>query len=122
MCSAYRQILVLRIFPIVFGIVFVAPGIAVAAEFHCTLKDVVVFANRVHCQCAATTSDGSSNIRYFAVPTADAKLADRLLSVGTTALVSGRRFIAGYTNGDVSGNSFGCNANDCRRLTYFGLE
>lgn len=96
---------------------------AQAGEFRCTLKDVVVFSNRVHCQCTTTTPDGSSTIRYFAVSTtADAKVADRLLTIGTTTLVSGRRFIAGFTNGDVSGSSFGCNANDCRKLTYFGME
>ncbi len=97
--------------------------VAQAAEFRCALKDVVVFSNRVHCQCTTTTPDGSSNIRYFAVATAaDAKLADRLLTIGTTTLVSGRRFIAGFTNGDVSGSSFGCNSSDCRKLTYFGME
>jgi len=122
MLSACRQNLVSRLFLTVFAIAFVVPGIAGAAEFRCTLRDVVVFGNRVHCQCTTTTPDGSSNIRYFAVPTTDAKLADRLLTIGTTALVSGRRFIAGYTSGDASGNSFGCNSKDCRKLTYFGME
>lgn len=105
----------------VIGAVYSAE-VAWAAEFRCTLKDVVVYSNRVHCQCTTTTPDGSSNIRYFAVSTADAKLADRLLTIGTTSLVSSRRFIAGFTNGDVSGSSFGCNSNDCRKLTYFGME
>lgn len=119
MRSACRQNRVLSAF---FALAFLVPGIATAAEFRCTLRDVVVFGNRVHCQCTTTTPDGSANIRYFAVPTTDAKLADRLLTIGTTALVSGRRFIAGYNSGDTSGNSFGCNSNDCRKLTYFGME
>ena len=92
------------------------------AEFRCTLKGVAVYGNHIHCECTTTTPDGSNTIRFFAVSTADAKLADRLLTIGTTALVSGRRFIAGFTNGDVSGNSFGCYAKDCRKLTYFGME
>ena len=104
------------------AIVLGCAGAAQAATFRCTLKDVVVFGNRVHCQCTTTTLDGGSNIRYFAVSTADAKAADRLLAVGTTTLVSGRRFIAGYASGDVSGASFGCSANDCRKLNFFGIE
>ena len=82
----------------------------------------MVYSNRVHTQCTTTTLDGSTKIRYFAVPTTDAKLADRLLTIGTTTLVSGRRLIAGYTGGDTSGNSFGCLAKDCRKLVYFGME
>jgi hypothetical protein len=93
-----------------------------AATFNCTLKDVVVFGNRIHCQCTTTTPDGSSNIRYFAVSTADAKLADRVMTVCMTILASGRRFIAGYTSGDTSGSSFGCSASNCRKLNSFGME
>jgi len=119
MRSACRQNPALRAF---IAIAFLVPGVTAAAEFRCTLGDVVVFGNRVHCQCTTTTADGSAKIRYFAVPTTDAKLADRLLTIGTTALVAGRRFIAGYNSGDTSGSSFGCNSNDCRKLTYFGME
>ena len=95
---------------------------AEAAEFRCTVRDVMVFGNRIHVQCTSTTTDGTAAIRYFAVATTDAKLADRLLTVGTTALVSGRRFVAGFTNGDTSGSAIGCNVSDCRKLTYFGME
>jgi hypothetical protein len=120
MQRAHRQSLS---FPLIFAaIAFLGAGVAQAATFRCTLKDVVVYGNRIHCQCTTTTPDGSSNFRYFAVSTADAKLADRLMTIGTTTLVSGRRFIAGYTSGDVSGSSFGCNPADCRKLTSFGIE
>jgi hypothetical protein len=94
---------------------------AQAGEFRSTLTEVAVFNDRVHCRCKTTTVDGSETIYFFAVPTADAKLADRLLTIGTTAVVSGRRFIAGFTNGDTSGANFGCKG-ACRKLTYFGLE
>jgi hypothetical protein len=104
------------------AIMFVGSRVAEAATFSCTLKDVVVYSNRIHCQCTTTTPDGSSNIRYFAVSTADAKLADRLMTICTTILISGRRFIAGYTSGDVSGSSFGCGSSDCRKLNSFGIE
>lgn len=102
--------------------VFFAAADAQAATFRCTLKDVVVYSTRVHCQCKTTTPDGTASIRYFAVSTADAKLADRLITIGTTALVSGRQFIAGFTAGDTSGASFGCGPSDCRKLTSFGVE
>lgn len=95
---------------------------AAPVTFRCILKDVVVFSNRVHCQCKTTSADGSATIRYFAVATSDAVLADRLLSVGTTALVSSRVFIATYNAGDTSGSTWNCGATDCRRLTSFGIE
>jgi hypothetical protein len=44
------------------------------------------------------------------------------MTIGTTALVSGRRFIADFLSGDTSGAGFGCNANDCRRAAAFGIE
>ncbi len=99
-------------------------GAAQAANvtYRCTLKDVMVFSNRVHCQCKTATTDGTATIRFFAVPTSDVKLADRLLSVGTTALVSNRVFIATYSAGDTSGNNFGCGPTDCRKLVWFGIE
>lgn len=122
MQRAHRQSLFLPVLLTLAAIVLVGAGVAQAATFRCTLKDVMVYGSRVHCQCTTTTPDGSSNIRYFAVSTADAKLADRLLTIGTTTLVSGRRFVAGYTSGDVSGSSFGCGSSDCRKLTSFGIE
>jgi len=121
MCRAYRN-LVSRFLLALSAIMFVGVGVAQAGTSRCTVKDVMVYANRIHVQCTTTTLDGSSNIRYFAVSAADAKLADRLLTIGTTALVSGRRFIGGFTNGDVSGTSFNCSAGDCRKLTSFGIE
>jgi hypothetical protein len=114
--------------PLVVGLLYTAigaiytAGAAQAAEFRSTLTEVVVYKDRIHCRCATTTKDGSNDIRFFAVSTADAKLADRMLTVATTALVSGRRFIAGFTNSDTTGTNFGCNASDCRKLTYFGTE
>ncbi|MGM0656646.1 MAG: hypothetical protein ACQETR_15215 [Thermodesulfobacteriota bacterium] len=64
------------------------------------------------------------NIFFFAVSTANAVWADRFLSVGMTALASGRRFIFHYTAGDTSGSAFGCLAlaSDCRKATGFGIE
>ncbi len=71
------------------------------------MRDVFVFGNRIHVQCNESTTDGSSSIRYFAVSTSDQALSNRLLTIGTTAIVAGRRFIAYFDAGDVSGNGFG---------------
>jgi hypothetical protein len=108
-----------------FAAIVSVPGAAQAETFRCRLLDVAVYPERIHCQCTTTTPDGTSNIRYFAVSTKDAKTADRLLTVCLTVLVSGRRFIADYTKGDVSGGGpggFNCAANDCRKLKIFGME
>lgn len=99
---------------------------AFAASASCTVSDVTVYSNRVHVRCTTRTvdqmPDGTRDIYYFAVPTSDAVLADRFMTVGMTALVSGRRFVVHYTSGDTSGTSFGCEAHDCRKATIFGIQ
>jgi hypothetical protein len=97
-------------------------GVAHADTFRCTLRDVVVWSNRVHVQCTTTTLDGRDSIRFFAVSTNNATVANRLMTIGTTTLVAGRRFIAIYQNGDTSGDDFDCIHEDCRRLIAFGIE
>jgi hypothetical protein len=97
-------------------------GIAQADTFRCTVRDVVVWSNRVHVQCTTTTLDGRDSIRFFAVSTNNATVANRLMTIGTTTLVAGRRFIAIFNNGDTSGDAFDCIHEDCRRLTAFGIE
>jgi hypothetical protein len=94
---------------------------AEAGELRSTLKEIAVFGNRVHCLCTTSKKDGSEDVKFLAVSTADAKLADRMLTVATTALISGRKFIGGFNDGDTSGTTFGCAAG-CRKLTYFGIE
>jgi hypothetical protein len=102
------------------GAIYAAEGVQ-AGEHRSTLTEVALLGNRVHCRCASATTDGSETIVFFAVSLADAKNADRMLTVATTALVSGRKFIAGFNDGDTSGANFGCKAS-CRTLTYFGIE
>jgi len=98
-------------------------GVAQAdTTFRCTVRDVVVFKNRVHVQCTTTTLDGRDSIRFFAVSTNNATVANRLMTIGTTALVASRWFIATYDSGDTSGDAFDCIHEDCRRLTAFGIE
>lgn len=87
--------------------------------FSCKLRDVTVFNNRIHARCTTATSGG---IYFFAVPTSDATKANRLLTIGTTTLVSGRKFVAIFEPSDTSGVSFGCQADDCRALVGFAIE
>lgn len=90
--------------------------------FSCKLRDVTVFNNRIHVRC--TTAPATMTALYFyALPTAsNTTQANRLLTLGSTALVANRKFIAHYGAGDTSGVEFGCQANDCRRLQAFGIE
>lgn len=85
-----------------------------AADFSCTPIEVAVYAERIHVRCSEPASDGSAAIWFWAMSTSDAQHANRFLSTTTTALVSGRKLIFGFTPGDTSGVSFGCLAHDCR--------
>jgi hypothetical protein len=97
-------------------------GNASAATFTCTPVDVLVATNRIHVKCSTAVLDGSSSIRWFAVSaTADVPFANRFLTVGTTALVSGRNVMFTWTAGDTSGTAFGCAAADCRKVSMINL-
>jgi hypothetical protein len=102
------------------GVALLVPIGANAVEyFGCKLKDVTVFNNRIHARCTTATTGG---IYFFAVPTSDAAKANRLLTIGTTVLVSGRKFVAIFEPSDTTGTSFGCQADDCRALLGFAIE
>lgn len=96
-------------------------GSAHAASASCTPADVTVFTSRIHIRCSQGTADGANTIYYFAVPTTDATFANRFMTIATTALVSGRRFVINFTSG-ASGASYGCLASDCRPANWFGIE
>lgn len=87
--------------------------------FSCKVKDVTVFSNRIHVRCTSATASG---IFFFALPTSEATQANRLLTIGSTTLVSGRKFNAIFDPNDTSGTNWGCQSNDCRVLTGFGIE
>lgn len=102
--------------------VLAAPASALASEFSCKPDEVTVWKNRVHVRCTQTVKDGTDTIRYWAVPVSDAERANRFLSSGSTALVSGRSLYFSWTAGDKSGTSFGCLAKDCRTPNSFALR
>lgn len=96
-----------------------APAVQADEYFSCKVKDVTVFSSRIHVRCTTTTAAG---IYFFALPTSNSVQANRLLTIGSTALVSGRKFVAIYDLGDTSGAAWGCQASDCRALIGFAIE
>ena len=105
----------------VFGVLAV-PAAALGSEFSCKPDEVTVWKNRVHVRCTQSVKDGADAIRYWAVPTSETERANRFLSTGDTALVSGRSLYFNWTAGDKSGASFGCLAKDCRTPNSFALR
>jgi hypothetical protein len=97
-------------------------GVAAApttSDISCVPVQVFVFAYRdgqplrLHVQCAAAVG----GISYFALNTADAPVAARILSILTTAQVAGRTLGIRYDPADnTSGTSYGCQSSDCRPI------
>jgi hypothetical protein len=98
----------------------VAPPAAAAADATCVPNQVAVFANRIHVRCAAAIG----GVVYFALPTADAPLAARVLNILTTAQVAGRTLGINYEPSDTTGSAIGCSPSDCRliRGVWFGQQ
>ncbi len=92
-----------------------------AGTADCVPADVTVFNERIHVRCADKTTDGTSSIYYFAVPTTDATRANRFMTLGMSALVSGRRLTSNFTNG-ASCAAYGCQVADCRPADFFGIK
>jgi hypothetical protein len=87
----------------------------------CTPVEVAVYtagSARLHVRCAAAVG----GISFFALSTADASVAARVLSVLSTAQVAGRTLSILYDPADLSGGQIGCATNDCRliRAVAFG--
>lgn len=81
-----------------------------------------LFSNRVHVFCQSTTPVGSApaldaGIFWFAVPTApDSAAASRFMSLLQTSVITAKPIWLQVVPNDTSGTSFGCGANDCRRI------
>lgn len=83
----------------------------------CVPVAVANFDNRVHVRCAAPVG----NIHFFAAPTSNYAYAARVLSTLSAAQVAGRTLDILYDPDDISGESFGCGALDCRRIIAVGF-
>ncbi len=93
----------------------VSPSASVWTQ--CNPVNVAAFSKRVHVKCAAAVS----GIRWFAVSTADASNAARVMSLLTAAHISGRTLDILYDPSDTSGTAIGCRANDCRLIQAVGV-
>jgi hypothetical protein len=72
---------------------------------------------RLHVHCTAAVG----GIQYFALSTADAPQAARVLSVITSALLAGRTLTIRYDPADLSGSGIGCLNTDCRLIQSIGF-
>jgi hypothetical protein len=98
-------------FALVAGSLVASPARAANTWVLCTITEAGhMDANRVHVAC----SNSPGGFRYFAVRNADAELANRLLSFGTTSLVHGLDLYILFDPNDNSGPTFGCAVHDCR--------
>lgn len=94
-----------------------SPHEANAAEYGsapCTVTEVGVFENRIHVRCKDQQSGVFGPIWFFAVSTGNASNAARFLTLFNSALVENRKLTIQYELFDMSGQAFGCMANDCR--------
>jgi hypothetical protein len=91
---------------------------ATTSDISCVPVQVFVFAYRdgqplrLHVQCSAAVG----GISYFALNTADAPVAARILSILTTAQVAGRTLGIRYDPADTAGTSIGCQSSNCRLI------
>ncbi|NBD08496.1 MULTISPECIES: hypothetical protein [Corallococcus] len=90
-------------------------GSALADTATCTPSHVAVLSNRIHVRCTASVAGG---IWYFALSTADAAHANRMLSLLTSALVGGRSMTIDYNPSSTAGTAIGCLSSDCRLINY----
>lgn len=95
-------------------------GCATTFEHACQPVEVFATNNRVHVKCAhpephfSVQGYPSTYVVYFAAPTTD-PLSDRLVSMASSALVTGKWLKVFYQS--LPDTSFGCLLHDCRRLT-----
>lgn len=89
----------------------------------CKPVESAVFADRVHVRCEFPV-DGK--FPFFAAPTSEPRFANRALSVILSAQQSGKvltiLFDPSVDPVDAAGKSFGCNRNDCRRISAIVLN
>ncbi len=87
-------------------------GPLVNTTFDCTPDFVGVFTNRVHAHC----NPAAGVFQWFAACStgSGSAYASRVLSVFTTAKVTGKSVRVYYDTADTSGTACGCNAGDCR--------
>jgi hypothetical protein len=91
---------------------------ALADSTTCTPANVAVFSNRIHVKCSASVAGG---IWFFALSTSDAAHTNRMLTLFTTALASGRPLHIDYNPSTTAGTSLGCQSGDCRLVNWAAM-
>ena len=83
----------------------------------CQVVEVATFSNRVHVKCSTTQAGQYIPLRYFASPTSSSSEAQRLVTMGTAALMgAGGGYLWVLLDlRDLTAISYGCFNNDCRR-------
>ena len=117
-----------HVLPAVAGMILGLSGSSAAATYNCLPVEILEEGNRVQVLCAEPSGweggyprDGADKIRFFAVPKSDVDFAKRFLNIAQTALISGMEMQFQYTSGDISGATFGCAADACRKPWAIGL-
>lgn len=103
-----------------------APVVSAAPAYHsCKVVDVMVApGSRVHIRCD-NGYPGNPSIVFFALPAAsndNILRANQVQSLGVAALAAGRPVSFTFDDADTSGTSFGCGANDCRRIIAVSIK
>lgn len=108
------------------GVLSLGAARAHAADYNCVPVELAHLSNRIHVLCAEPRDirggypkDGTTPIRFFAVPLSDPSWANRFTQLVDVAMTAGHVVQFKYTAGDTSGAAFGCGAQDCR--TPFGI-
>lgn len=102
---------------------------AFATDYNCVPLETAVFGNRAHVLCAAPAPktrgsypvDTGHSIQFLAVPLSDQEWAGRFIRLANIAETSGLILRVRFTSGDYSGESFGCDRDDCRKAIAFSL-
>lgn len=107
---------------VLISLVFLFPREASSAPpkwVTCKPVQVMVFtvSPRLHVRCESPVN----GIRYFALSTEDAGRAGQVLSLLSTATVTGKSLTILYDPDDVSGVGIGCQKNDCRLIQAAGF-
>ena len=78
----------------------------------CKIEEIATLINRVHVRCQFSPGGGPL---FFASPTSSSAEAMRLVTIASTALVSGRNLLVVWEPFDEAAASYGCATHDCRR-------
>lgn len=102
------------------GSALVSTASAADTIWDCKPTEVYEFPGaRIHVTCATPFN---ATIKYGSIPVTDAALAARLVSLASSAMLSGTTFRMVVDPSNTSDLPSGCGSSDCRRIHHFGLR